>query len=189
MGTNCAPLLADIFLHSNKAEGLQSLLSTGKKLLAFWFNFTCMYIHVLFRNNLEFENYLDKMYPVKPERTRQIIRYRVTVTLRRLQIKQYAERGLQNQREYHIILTKYEQVHPTENNSSSGMLMLIFWQDPHSCKRSKTRQSATLLLLTISLTSAATFHSAFTFVIGWWTNMHKLQYVLHKINWDWHSIY
>ena len=35
--------------------------------------------------------------------------------------------GLQNQQEHHIILTKYEAVHPTavsENNSSSGMLRL-----------------------------------------------------------------
>ena len=34
--------------------------------------------------------------------------------------------GLQNQQEHHIILTKYEAVHPTavsENNSSSGMLI------------------------------------------------------------------
>ena len=31
MGTNCAPLIADIFLHSYEAELIQSLLSTGKK--------------------------------------------------------------------------------------------------------------------------------------------------------------
>ena len=31
MGTNCAPLLADIFLYSSEAEFIQSLLSTGKK--------------------------------------------------------------------------------------------------------------------------------------------------------------
>ena len=31
MGTNCAPLLADIFLYSYDAEFIQSLLSTGKK--------------------------------------------------------------------------------------------------------------------------------------------------------------
>ena len=30
MGTNCAPLLADIFLYSYEAEFIQSLLSTGK---------------------------------------------------------------------------------------------------------------------------------------------------------------
>ena len=35
--------------------------------------------------------------------------------------------GLQYQQEHHIILTKYEAVHPTavsENNSSSGMLII-----------------------------------------------------------------
>ena len=31
MGTNYAPLLADIFLYSYEAEFIQSLLSTGKK--------------------------------------------------------------------------------------------------------------------------------------------------------------
>ena len=31
MGTNCAPLLADIFLYSYEADFIQSLLSTGKK--------------------------------------------------------------------------------------------------------------------------------------------------------------
>ena len=40
MGTNCAPLLADIFLYSYEAEFIQSLLSTGKKKLASQFNFT-----------------------------------------------------------------------------------------------------------------------------------------------------
>ena len=30
MGTNCAPLLADIFLYSYEADFIQSLLSTGK---------------------------------------------------------------------------------------------------------------------------------------------------------------
>ena len=40
MGTNCAPLLADIFLYSYEAEFIQSLLSAGKKRLASQFNFT-----------------------------------------------------------------------------------------------------------------------------------------------------
>ena len=40
MGTNCAPLLADIFLYSYEAEFIQSLLSTGRKQLASRFNFT-----------------------------------------------------------------------------------------------------------------------------------------------------
>ena len=37
MGTNCAPLLTDIFLYSYKAELIQSLLSTGKKQLVLLF--------------------------------------------------------------------------------------------------------------------------------------------------------
>ena len=52
MGTNCAPLLAGIFLYSYKAEFIQSLLSTGKKKLASQFNFTYRYIDdVLSINN------------------------------------------------------------------------------------------------------------------------------------------
>ena len=44
LGTNCAPLLADIFLYSYEAEFIQSLLSAGKKWLACEFNFTYRYI-------------------------------------------------------------------------------------------------------------------------------------------------
>ena len=64
MGTNCAPLLAHICLHSYKAEFIQSLLlSTGKKKLAPQFNFTHRYIDdVLSINNPDFDNYLGQMY-------------------------------------------------------------------------------------------------------------------------------
>ena len=68
MGTNCAPLLADIFLYSYEAEFIQSLLSTGRKQLGSQFNFTYRYIDdVLSINNSEFENYLGQMYPVELE--------------------------------------------------------------------------------------------------------------------------
>ena len=68
MGTNCAPLLADIFLYSYEAEFIQSLLSIGRKQLASRFNFTYRYIDdVLSINNPEFENYLGQMYPVELE--------------------------------------------------------------------------------------------------------------------------
>ena len=68
MGTNCAPLLADIFLYSYEAEFIQSLLSTGKKQLASQFNFTYRYInYVLSINNPDFENYLGQMYPAELE--------------------------------------------------------------------------------------------------------------------------
>ena len=68
VGTNCAPLLADIFLYSFEAEFIQSLLSTGRKQLASRFNFTYRYIDdVLSISNPEFENYLGLMYPVELE--------------------------------------------------------------------------------------------------------------------------
>ena len=63
MGTNCAPLLADIFLYSYEADSIQSVLSTGKKQLASRFNLTYRYIDdVLSINNPEFENYLGHIY-------------------------------------------------------------------------------------------------------------------------------
>ena len=68
MGTNCAPLLADIFLYSYEAKVIQSLLSTDRKWLASQFNFKYRYIHdVLSINNPDFENYLGQMYPPELE--------------------------------------------------------------------------------------------------------------------------
>jgi len=40
MGTNCAPLLADLFLYWYKADFIQSLLKKNEKKLARSFNFT-----------------------------------------------------------------------------------------------------------------------------------------------------
>ena len=68
MDTNCAPLLADIFLYSYEAEFIQSLLSTGKKKIASQFIFTYRYIDdVLSINNQDFENYLGQMLPAELE--------------------------------------------------------------------------------------------------------------------------
>ena len=46
MGTNCAPLPADICLYSYEAKFIQSLLSTGRKRLAFQFNSTYWYRYI-----------------------------------------------------------------------------------------------------------------------------------------------
>ena len=64
MGTNCAPLLADLFLYSYEAELVQSLLQAGKKHLAQQFNFTYRYIdYVLSLENIKFAEYLEFIYP------------------------------------------------------------------------------------------------------------------------------
>ena len=68
MGTNCAPLLAEIFLNSYEAELTQSLLSAGRKRFAFQFKFTNRYINdILSINNPYFENYLGQMCPPELE--------------------------------------------------------------------------------------------------------------------------
>ena len=66
MGTNCAPLLADLllYMYSYEAEFVQSLLKVGKKDLAQQFNFTYRYIdNVLSLNNTKFAEYLEFIYP------------------------------------------------------------------------------------------------------------------------------
>jgi cystathionine beta-lyase/cystathionine gamma-synthase len=44
MGTNCIPLLADLFLYSYEAEFIHELLKKNEKKLARSFNFTFRYI-------------------------------------------------------------------------------------------------------------------------------------------------
>ena len=64
VGTNCAPLLADLFLYSYEAEFVQSLLKAGKKHLAQQFNFTYRYIDdVLSLKKKKFAEYLEFIYP------------------------------------------------------------------------------------------------------------------------------
>ena len=68
MGTNCAPLLADLFLHSFEAEFIQGCLMSGKKKLVQSFNFTYRNIDdVLSQNNSKFSDYLDFIYPSELE--------------------------------------------------------------------------------------------------------------------------
>ena len=44
MGTNCVPLLADLFLYSYEADFIQGFLKKNEKKLARSFNFTFRYI-------------------------------------------------------------------------------------------------------------------------------------------------
>ena len=67
MGTNCAPLLADLFLYTYEAEFIQKLLREKKKSLAVAFNSTFRYIDVLSIHNNEFHSYVDSIYPSELE--------------------------------------------------------------------------------------------------------------------------
>ena len=68
MGTNCAPLLADLFVYSYESEFLQKLVKDKKIHEARAFNFTYRYIDdVLSINNSRFAEFLPLIYPPELE--------------------------------------------------------------------------------------------------------------------------
>jgi hypothetical protein len=68
MGTNCVPLLADLFLCSYEADFMQGLLKKNEKKLARSFNLTFLYIDVLSLNNSWFGDFVDRIiFPIELE--------------------------------------------------------------------------------------------------------------------------
>jgi hypothetical protein len=68
MGTNCAPLLADLFLYSYETDFIQGLLKKIEKKRAWSFNFTFRYIDdVLSLNISRFGDFVDHIYPIELE--------------------------------------------------------------------------------------------------------------------------
>jgi hypothetical protein len=66
MGTNCVPLLVDLFLYSYKAYFIQGFLKKNEKKLARSFNFTFRYIDdVLSLDNFRFGDFVDRIYPIE----------------------------------------------------------------------------------------------------------------------------
>ena len=66
MGTNCAPLLADLFLYSYENEFLDKLIKEGKRKLARRFNLSYRYIDDLISfNNERFKEFISDIYPKK----------------------------------------------------------------------------------------------------------------------------
>ena len=64
IGTNCAPLLADLFLYSYENEFLDKLVKEGKRKLARKFNLSYRYIDDLISfNNKRFLEFISDIYP------------------------------------------------------------------------------------------------------------------------------
>ena len=64
MGTNCAPLLADLFLYSYENEFLDNMIRSGHRRLARSFNLCYRYIDdLIVFNNKTFLDYLKEIYP------------------------------------------------------------------------------------------------------------------------------
>jgi hypothetical protein len=69
MGTNCAPLLADLFLYSYEVDFIQGFLKKKEKKLARSFNFMFHYIDdVLSLNNSRSGDFVDRIYPIELEK-------------------------------------------------------------------------------------------------------------------------
>ena len=69
MSTNCAPLLADLFLYLYEVDFIQGFLKNNKKKLARSFNFTFRYVDDVFSlNNSRFGDCVDRIYPIELER-------------------------------------------------------------------------------------------------------------------------
>ena len=63
MGTNCAPLLADLFLYSYENEFLDKLIKERKRKLARKFNLSYRYINDLISfNNKRFKEFISDIY-------------------------------------------------------------------------------------------------------------------------------
>ena len=68
MGTNCAPLLADILLYSYEVEFIQTPIKSGKRQLVKSSYFTNRYIDDVFLlNNHKFSDYVYDIYHVELE--------------------------------------------------------------------------------------------------------------------------
>ena len=64
LGTDCAPLLADLFLYSYENEFLDKLIKEGKRKLARKFNLSYRYIDDLISfNNKRFKEFISDIYP------------------------------------------------------------------------------------------------------------------------------
>ena len=62
--TNCAPLLADLFLYSYENEFLDKLIKEGKRKLARKFSLLYCYINDLYDfNNKRFKEFISDIYP------------------------------------------------------------------------------------------------------------------------------
>ena len=64
MGTNCAPLLADLFLYSYENKFLDNMIKSGHRRLARSFKLCYRYIDdLIVFNNKKFLDYLKEIYP------------------------------------------------------------------------------------------------------------------------------
>jgi hypothetical protein len=68
VGTDCVPLLVDLFVYSYEADFIQGLVRKNEKKLVRFFNFTFRYIDDVFSlNNCRFCDFVNRIYPIELE--------------------------------------------------------------------------------------------------------------------------
>ena len=68
MGTNCAPLIANLFLFCYEREFMSNLHTSKQYELINMFNYTSRYLDDIFTiDNPEFEKHIPDIYPTKPQ--------------------------------------------------------------------------------------------------------------------------
>ena len=64
MGTNCSPLLSELFLYSYENKFLDKLIKEGKRKLARKFDLSYHYVDdLIFFNNKRFKEFISDIYP------------------------------------------------------------------------------------------------------------------------------
>ena len=72
MGTNCAPLIADLFLYCYERDFMSDLHKSKRHDLIDMFNDTSRYLDdILTIDNPEFEKYIPDIYPAESKHFRQ----------------------------------------------------------------------------------------------------------------------
>ena len=83
MGTNCDPLLADLFLYSYESEFLDNMIRGGHRKLARLFNICYRYIDdLIVFNNKKFRDYVKEIYPsqLTVEKPTRLMTWQITWT-------------------------------------------------------------------------------------------------------------
>ena len=80
MGTNCAPLIADLFLYCYERDFMSDLQKSKRHDLIDMFNDTSRYLDDIFTiDNPEFEKYIPDIYPAEPSIDRTLHQF-LTIT-------------------------------------------------------------------------------------------------------------
>ena len=82
MGTNCAPLIAVLFLFCYERDFMSNLQKSKRYILIYMFNDTSRYLDDIFTiDNPEFEKHISDIYPTELKSKKQILQTKKLLSL------------------------------------------------------------------------------------------------------------